>query len=172
MLDKRDALSVDWQYELRIPEFNDYRKIRDILSPELIKFLELWERVDNWKLQQEISWVLRRCSQLISWESFIFEKKSWRLIWKCWIVSINKENWIIEIWYWIGKNFRRKWIVSKSVMSLIRYIFENTEYKNILIRCAIENTASQNLAKNLWFRLRHEAPNILYFQLSLEDYKK
>lgn len=63
---------------------------------------------------------------------------------------VNKKT---EIGYWISKEFENKGIVTKSVVKMINYAFNNLELNRIQIKCGIGNEKSSKIPKKLNFKL-------------------
>lgn len=62
---------------------------------------------------------------------------------------VNKKT---EIGYWISKEFENKGIVTKSVVKMIDYAFNNLELNRIQIKCGIGNEKSSKIPKKLNFK--------------------
>jgi ribosomal-protein-serine acetyltransferase len=62
---------------------------------------------------------------------------------------VNKKT---EIGYWISKEFENKGIVTKSVVKMINYAFNNLELNRIQIKCGIGNEKSSKIPKKLNFK--------------------
>lgn len=62
---------------------------------------------------------------------------------------VNKKT---EIGYWISKEFENKGIVTKSVVKMIDYAFNNLELNRIQIKCGIGNEKSLKIPKKLNFK--------------------
>lgn len=58
-----------------------------------------------------------------------------------------------EIGYWISENEQGKGIVTRSVAILCRYAFKELAIHRIQIKCAVENTQSNNIPQRLGFQL-------------------
>ncbi len=57
-----------------------------------------------------------------------------------------------EIGYWIGESFQRKGILSEALPLVCRYIFDNTEVRQIIAPVISGNTASMHLLKKSGFK--------------------
>lgn len=62
---------------------------------------------------------------------------------------VNKKT---ELGYWISKEFENKGIVTKSVVKMIDYAFNNLELNRIQIKCGIGNEKSSKIPKKLNFK--------------------
>ncbi len=57
-----------------------------------------------------------------------------------------------ELGYWLAEGFQKRGIVTRSVQRLCQYAFEELDLNRIQIKCAVGNTASNNIPKRLGFR--------------------
>lgn len=58
-----------------------------------------------------------------------------------------------ELGYWLAEGFQKQGIVTRSVQRLCQFAFEELNLNRIQIKCAIGNTASNNIPQRLGFRL-------------------
>ena len=56
-----------------------------------------------------------------------------------------------SIGYWLAEGYQGKGIMIKSCRSLIDYAFGNLGLNRVEIRCAVENSRSRAIPKNLGF---------------------
>jgi ribosomal-protein-serine acetyltransferase len=63
--------------------------------------------------------------------------------------NLNKRT---EIGYWIAKNYQKQGIITRSVIKLCNFAFNNLDLNRIQIKCATGNTPSNNIPKRLGFK--------------------
>lgn len=66
------------------------------------------------------------------------------------IIHLNRST---DIGYWLGKDFRRKGIMTKAVLAITKIAFKEYDLNRLIIRAAVENTASNATAKKAGFVL-------------------
>ena len=66
--------------------------------------------------------------------------------------NTDRVNEKTELGYWIIEDMTEKGIVTKSGHSLIQIAFEKFGMNRITIRCAVDNVASENVARRLGFK--------------------
>lgn len=65
---------------------------------------------------------------------------------------IDKSDFKTEIGYWLSEDQQGKGIMYRSSLALIAYCFNTLKLHRIEIRCAMNNIASQRVAKKLGFK--------------------
>jgi ribosomal-protein-serine acetyltransferase len=65
----------------------------------------------------------------------------------------DKKNKSTDIGYWISEKYQKQGIVTNSVEKLCDFAFNELGINRIQIRCAVENTPSNNVPKRLGFKL-------------------
>jgi len=63
----------------------------------------------------------------------------------------SEKNKMLEIGYWISKDYMGKGIITKSCAALINYAFTSTDVNRIVLRCSTTNFKSQAVAERLGF---------------------
>jgi ribosomal-protein-serine acetyltransferase len=63
--------------------------------------------------------------------------------------KLNKKT---EIGYWIAKNYQKQGIITRSVIRLCDFAFNNLGMNRVQIKCAIGNMPSNNIPKRLGFK--------------------
>jgi ribosomal-protein-serine acetyltransferase len=66
--------------------------------------------------------------------------------------NINMLNKGCEIGYWIDQNHQGQGIMTTCIKALLEYLFHTLKLHRIELRCALDNTKSQNIAKRLGFK--------------------
>ena len=56
-----------------------------------------------------------------------------------------------EIGYWLDPNFQKKGIMTRSVIELLKYAFDELNMNRVQIRCAVENFPSRAIPEKLGF---------------------
>lgn len=56
-----------------------------------------------------------------------------------------------EIGYWLSQPFQKKGIVTKSVLALLSYAFNEMEMNRVTIKCGVGNNPSRSIPKRLNF---------------------
>lgn len=117
-------------------------------------------------LREFLGWV-DSSSEVADTRAFIQERLPQWLQLKSLHLSILKNDFLIgaigfhdidflnhstSIGYWLDKEQVGKGIMTKCTKSLIDYAFNSLKLHRIEIRCAINNTRSQNIAKRLGFQ--------------------
>jgi ribosomal-protein-serine acetyltransferase len=64
----------------------------------------------------------------------------------------DRQNKKTEIGYWISEKHQKQGIVTKSVVKLCDFAFNNQGINRIQIKCAVDNIASKNIPKKLGFK--------------------
>lgn len=63
----------------------------------------------------------------------------------------DRANRKTEIGYWLGKEYRGRGIMTRTVHALCGYAFDRLGINRIQIQCAVGNTASSNIPRRLGF---------------------
>lgn len=63
----------------------------------------------------------------------------------------DKANKKSEIGYWLSEKHQKQGIVTKSVIKLCDFAFNDLELNRVQIKCAVENVPSANIPKKLGF---------------------
>lgn len=67
--------------------------------------------------------------------------------------ATDKLNRKTEIGYWLSEQFQGQGIMTKSVIALCRYAFNELEMNRVQLKCAVGNSASSAIAKRVGFTL-------------------
>lgn len=65
--------------------------------------------------------------------------------------NISEKNKSCEIWYWIDKEYTKKWYMTEAVKILEKEAFENPSLNRIQIKCDERNIASAGVVKKCWY---------------------
>ncbi|MGL5937185.1 MAG: GNAT family N-acetyltransferase [Phocaeicola sp.] len=66
--------------------------------------------------------------------------------------STDRQNCKTEIGYWISEKEQGKGIVTRAVKYLCKYAFNHLGINRINIKCAVDNTSSSNIPKQIGFK--------------------
>ena len=89
--------------------------------------------------------------------------------------DISRQHKHAKFGYWLGKDFHGKGLMTTSCRALLNYCFDELDLNRIEIRAAVENLASQNVAKRLGFSFEgvlREAELVQNRFLDLQVYSK
>ena len=67
--------------------------------------------------------------------------------------ALDKANRKASVGYWLDKDHCGSGIITKATKALVSFGFNELNLNRVEIRCAVENTASQKVAKKLGFQL-------------------
>lgn len=101
-------------------------------------------------IQQFIAGSVHRHAAKTEYAFVIFENG--KMVGRIGIYQIDRHNKSGEIGYWIGEDFQGKGIIVKSCKAIISYAFQYLDLNRIQIRCATENTKSQQIPERLNFK--------------------
>ncbi len=92
---------------------------------------------------------LKRLSQNKGFESGVwFENKIAGVVG----VYINPSNNSATIGYWLGQNFQKNGIITKTCQAIINHLFEDLKINRVEIRCATKNNRSIAIPERLGFK--------------------
>ncbi|SFI88616.1 GNAT family N-acetyltransferase [Thermoflavimicrobium dichotomicum] len=83
--------------------------------------------------------------------------------------QINTALGFAEIGYWLAQDAQGKGVMTRSVLSLMDYLFVERKLNRIEIRCAVSNQASQAIPKRLCFQLEGKLRQMTQTSQGLED---
>ncbi|SHE82003.1 ribosomal-protein-serine acetyltransferase [Seinonella peptonophila] len=86
-----------------------------------------------------------------------------------------------EVGYWLSESLQGRGIVTRSVLHMIRFLFEEHDMNRVEIRCALSNLKSQAIPRRLGFQLvgmlreaekvEGQLENLLIFELLRSEWK-
>lgn len=149
------ALSVDPETELRLLEVEHTQRLYSCIQ-------ENREHLQHW-----LSWVAETYSEEDCWKFIFHARRKAELreefhfgIWRdeqiIGVVGAHSIQWQIrsgEVGYWLSKQAQGEGTMTRSVMSVLRFLFAELRLNRIEIRCAISNLKSQAIPRRLNFRL-------------------
>lgn len=94
----------------------------------------------------------RRKKQRENYELGIELKSEKKVIGMISLIRVDKENKKAEIGYWMGKNYRRKGLVSESEKAILEFGFKKLKLNKIYGFCITKNKGSIKLFKKFCFK--------------------
>jgi ribosomal-protein-serine acetyltransferase len=154
-VDKVFVLSVDPETELRLLEVEHTQRLYSCIQ-------ENREHLQRW-----LSWVAETYSEEDCWK-FIFHARRkaelreefhfgvWRGEQMIGVVGAHSIQWLTrsgEVGYWLSKQAQGEGTMTRSVGSVLRFLFAELRLNRVEIRCASSNLKSQAIPRRLNFRL-------------------
>lgn len=152
----------------------------NLITEDTTKYM-IWSKWDTMdETLKNIKDTQEKAKDWKEWQSAVYEKNTWELIWRCWINKYNDEVPSCELGYWISENYYGKWIIPECVNRFLYYAFKESEFEKVVIRCDSQNQNSQKVAlkcgfKQEWKFLNHERikwqlRDTIYFGITKEQY--
>ncbi len=136
---------------LKLAEESEAEYTWSLISPNITKYM-LWEKWKDYSSTLKNIQKSRKDSlKKKSFDAAIYLKESWKIIWRCWIISVNKQSNSVEFWYWLSESYWWVWIMPECIDRLLQYVFLESCFEKAIIRCDKENTNSSRVAIKCWF---------------------
>lgn len=147
------SLKVDSDLELRLVHPNFAQKHFDTIISNQAHIGEWLEWASRYQSVQDsynfISAVSAKYNSGEALETLIFSADN--LVGGVGYTKLGNTNMSGEIGYWLAKDYTGKGIMTKSVRRLMQHGFEFLNLNKIIIRAAIGNEKSANIARKLGF---------------------
>ncbi len=165
---------------LKIPQETEAEYMWNLITEDTTKYM-IWERWENYtSTLDNIKQAREKVEKWESWEAAIYDKKSWKLIGRCWINKTFPEIPAFELWYWVAEEYYGKGMVPECVARYLQFAFEESTFEKWVIRCDSENENSIKVALKCGFsfegelkkdeRVKWKLRDIKYFWITREDY--
>ncbi len=165
---------------LKIPTISEAEEMWNLISENITRFM-IWSKSDNYnEMLENIKETILKAKESSTWDAAIYEKETWKLLWRCWINKINKEVPAFEIWYWVEEWSWGKWYMPECVKALAKFAFEAWNFEKWIIHCDSQNINSEKVALKSWFtfewefknheRIKWQLRGTKFFWLTREDY--
>lgn len=149
------VISLDSEIELKQLEPSDSEDIFNVIDSQKeylgkwLPFVEFTKDISDTEKfvaavvnapeeMKELVFVIRKCNKFVGLIGF---------------KDTDRQNKKTEIGYWLSEVYQKQGIITKSVNKLCDFAFNKQGINRIQIKCAVENTPSNNVPKRLGFKL-------------------
>lgn len=165
---------------IKTPQESEAEYIWNLITEGTTKYM-LWSKWKDYSTTLDnIKKTRDKAKKWESWDAAIYDKKSWRVIWRCWINKISSEIPSFELWYWIAEEYYGQGIIPECVKKYLHFAFVENDYEKVIIRCDSKNINSERVALKCGLvfegefknheRIRWELRDTKYFGITREDY--
>ena len=146
-------LKVDSEIELRLLQRSDAQTIFNIIDQERLYLGKWLPFVANTNKVEDvldfIDSVLELPKEILNFPFAIIQNN--KLVGLIHLKSTDLLNRKTEVGYWLSKKYQKQGIMTKSLENICDFAFKELCLNRVQLKCAIGNSSSSNIPKNLGF---------------------
>lgn len=144
------------RFTLQIPTLKDVELFHKYTSDSETSTYTSWWPPNSLKESEDvINYFINGAKNWTDYAFGIYE--NWKLLWLVWINEIKRTNLrefrnSANLWYWLYKDFRQRWIMTECAKEVLRFAFEDLKLHKVNWTVYSDNIPSQKTLTKLWFR--------------------